>query len=66
MGPTAEILREGGEGKHEGDVRLSGVPGEGAADCSVSALHLLETFLASVKKKSNLISTSLRGLFTGA
>ena len=35
MGPSAEILRERCEG-------------EAAADCSVSALPLLETFLASI------------------
>ena len=50
--PSAEILRECCEG-------------EAAADCSVSALPLLETFLESVSNSSILAPTSLCGLFTG-
>ena len=39
--------------------------GEATVDCCVSALPLLETFLASVRNSSILASTSLCGLFMG-
>ena len=39
--------------------------GKAEADCNVSALPLLETFLASVKNSSIPASTSFCGLFMG-
>ena len=46
MGLSVDILRERCEGK-------------AAADCSASALPLLETFLASVRNSSNAIKTTM-------
>ena len=60
--------RAGGEGKLEGGNGLPDAglaPGDGAEDCSFSALPILEAFLTPVKKLSILVSTSLCGLFIG-
>ena len=59
----------GGEGKLDSGKALPDAGwahGDRAEESSFSALPVLEAFLTPVKNLSNLISTSLCGLFTGA